>query len=196
MYHIHTTHALVVGMSPVGEKHYFITLFTKDFGMIRARAQSVRLNVSKLRFALQEYSFVNVSLVRGKDVWRITNAEPLYNIYFELKDNSRVFALLARSISLVRRLLPEEGSELGVFDDMFSVCDFVIKNKFSDNELVTIEWLFVLRVLHSLGYIRSGSLREICENEDVWQLSYIHSVEPQKEIAIYTINEALKASHL
>ena len=87
MYHIHTTHALVVGMLPVGEKHYFVNLFTKDFGMIRAKAQSVRVNVSKLRFALQEYSFVNISLVRGKDTWRITNAEPIYNIYFELKEH-------------------------------------------------------------------------------------------------------------
>ena len=84
MYHKHTTHAFVLDVSTSGEKNHFVTLFTREFGMIKAKAQSVRVMDSKLRYALQEYSYIEVSLVKGKDIWRITNALPIYNIYFEL----------------------------------------------------------------------------------------------------------------
>ncbi len=196
MYHIHTTYAFVVSTVTTGEKNSIITLFTRDFGMIRARAQSVRSHSSKLRYALQEYSCVEISLVKGKDMWKITNARPLYNLYFELQNSYGVCVPLLRILSLIRRLLPEEGCEEFVFDDFFSICEKSVRGNYNETSLVTIEWLFVLRMLSALGYARAESLGEVCTQQIDWSSKYLDSISFKKNDAISYINSALQASQL
>jgi len=54
-------------------------LFTRDNGMLFATAKSVREEVSKQRQALQDFSRIRVSLVKGKTGWRIGSVESLRN---------------------------------------------------------------------------------------------------------------------
>ncbi len=196
MYHKHTTHAFVLNILPSGEKNNFITLFTRDFGMIKAKAQSVRSIDSKLRYALQEYSYVEISLVKGKDVWRITNALPINNIYFELKNRQSVFMVIARIFSLLRRLMPEEGCEAPIFDDVRSICENAKNIEYTEKSVKVLEWFFVLRLLCSLGYLHKESFSNLCDPETEWSNEYLDSISSYKDRAIYSINEALKASHL
>lgn len=196
MYHKHTTHAFVLSVSPSGEKNHFITLFTREFGMIRAKAQSVRVADSKLRYALQEYSYVEVSLVKGKDIWRITNALPVYNIYFELKNEQDIFLTIARIFSLLRRLVPDEGCEMLIFDDIKTICNNAQVKKYTKKSVEILEWLFVLRMLCFLGYSKKESFKNLCEDEIEWTNEYLDNVSSYKDNAIYSINQALKASQL
>ena len=196
MYHIHTTHAFVLNVFPSGEKHHFITLFTREFGMIKAKAQSIRVSDSKLRYALQEFSYAEVSLVKGKDVWRITNALPTYNIYFELKDKQDIFMVIARAFSLIRRLVPEEGSEATIFQDMEAICQNAQEIIYTKQNIEILEWLFVLRMMCSLGYARKEPFKDLCNEEISWTNEYLSSVSLHKNNAIYSINHALKVSQL
>jgi hypothetical protein len=238
MYHKHTTRAFVLSVSPSGEKNHFITLFTREFGMIRAKAQSVRVSDSKLRYALQEYSYIEVSLVKGKDIWRITNALPIYNIYFELmsppsvipdlvrnpvrenqnssqdarldsrlrgndntkEDNGRgkddMFMPMARIFSLLKRLVPEEGCEVLIFDDLEIICENSRAKKYSKKSVEILEWVFVLRMLCFLGYVHKEKFQNICEEKTSWDNEYLESISSYKDNAIYSINHALKASQL
>ena len=77
MHHIYTTPAFVIHSSPHGESGKFLLLFTRDFGMIGATAQGIRLGTSKLRYHIQDFDFSSISIVRGKEVWRITGAHEL-----------------------------------------------------------------------------------------------------------------------
>lgn len=196
MYHIHTTRAVVLSALGVGEGNKFFTLFTEEFGMIRARAQSIRSAHSKLRFALQEYSFVNVSLVRGKEVWRITNAEPLYNLYFELHEKDDVFMVCAQMLSLVRRLVPEEGKESLIFNDFFLLCAYARTNACTAAEIRTVEWLFIVRMLFVLGYVKNADIGGICTGDIVWDKTYLDSIATHKKSALSAINNALSMSQL
>jgi len=196
MYHIHTTFAFVLNVSPSGEKNHFVTLFTREFGMIKAKAQSVRVCDSKLRYALQEYSYIEVCLVKGKDIWRITNALPIYNIYFELKDNQDTFFVIARVFSLIRRLVPEEGCEVLIFDDMKAICENALTKKYTKKSIEIIEWFFILRMLYFLGYSHKESFAELCNDKIEWNNEYLESVSLYKKKAVYSINQALKASQL
>jgi hypothetical protein len=231
MYHKHTTFAFVLNVSPSGEKNHFITLFTREFGMIRAKAQSVRVADSKLRYALQEFSYIEVSLVKGKEIWRITNALPVYNVYFELmsppsvipapvftsinsggiqsgeinmdsrlrgNDNMKgdVFMVIARVFSLLRRLMPEEGCESLIFNDMEVVCKNAQTIIYSPKSIQTLEWLFILRMMCFLGYAHKENFADLCEDEIEWTNEYLESISSHKDNAIYSINNALKASHL
>lgn len=196
MYHKHTTFAFVLNVSPSGEKNHFITLFTKEFGMVRAKAQSVRVNDSKLRYALQEFSYIEVSLVKGKEIWRITNALPIYNVYFELKEKQDIFMVIARIFSLLRRLMPEEGCEALIFSDMEAVCKNAQTITYSPKSIQTLEWLFILRMMCFLGYAHKENFADLCEDEIEWTNEYLESISGHKDNAIYSINNALKASHL
>lgn len=196
MYHKHTTEAFVLSVLSSGEKNNFITLFTREFGMIRAKAQSVRVIDSKLRYALQEYSYIEVSLVKGKDVWRITNALPVYNIYFELKEKPDIFMVIARVFLLLRRLMPEEGCEALIFSDLEKLANNSKTIPYSKQNTETIEWLIVLRILCFLGYCHKENFGDLCNEELEWPPVYLNELSSYKDSAIYSINEALKASHL
>src|SRR3989344_5419541 len=77
MYQKYNTESLVLGSRESGESDRTIVLFTKDFGLVRARASSVRGEKSKMRYALQNYTLSNASLVRGKRGWRVAGAVAL-----------------------------------------------------------------------------------------------------------------------
>lgn len=196
MYHKHTTFAFVLNVSPSGEKNHFVTLFTHEFGMIKAKAQSVRVSDSKLRYALQEYSYVEISLVKGKDVWRITNALPIFNVYFELIDEQDLFMAIARIFSLLKRLVPEEGCETLIFGDLETICKNAQLKKYSQKSIEILEWLFILRMMCFLGYSHKESFEKLCDDKIEWTNEYLESVSTHKEQAIYSINNALKASQL
>ena len=86
MHHIYTTEAFVIHSAPQGEAGKFLLLFTKDFGMIGVMAQGIRLIKSKLRHHVQDYSYCMVSIVRGKEVWRLTGASEIKNYDLKQKE--------------------------------------------------------------------------------------------------------------
>ena len=70
-YQTYITDAVVVGSyaSNTADKSYL--LFTKRAGMLYATARSVREERSKQRYALQDFSHITVTLVKGKGGWCI-----------------------------------------------------------------------------------------------------------------------------
>ena len=70
-YATYTTQALVCGTFDRNTADRSYRLFTREFGMVWADARSVRLEKSKQRSALTDFSVVRISLVRGKAGWKI-----------------------------------------------------------------------------------------------------------------------------
>src|SRR3989338_4112750 len=77
MYEKYHTEALVLGNREMGEADRVVALFTRDFGLVRARASAVRTEHSKMRYAVQDYARADVSLVKGKRGWRLAGASAL-----------------------------------------------------------------------------------------------------------------------
>jgi recombinational DNA repair protein (RecF pathway) len=149
MHHIYTTPAFIVHSSPHGEAGKFLLLFTRDFGMIGAVAQGIRLTQSKLRYHTQNFSFCTASLVRGKEVWRLTGAS-------EIEEKSVGGILHIKILKLLKRLLQGEDKNEFLFDIVKELYRFDIKE--GDYEIV--ECITVLRILNSLGYISIGRFHE------------------------------------
>lgn len=102
----------------------------------------------------------------------------------------------AQMISLVRRLVPEEGREEQIFKDLFSLCDFVSKHVSTLEDMQTIEWLFVLRMLSALGYVKNADFSDMCNLDIFWTKEYLGLIAKNKDRALSTINAALSASQL
>ncbi|MEK7535643.1 MAG: recombination protein O N-terminal domain-containing protein [Patescibacteria group bacterium] len=76
---IYTTEAFVVGERASGEGSKVLTLFTRELGLVYAYARSVRETRSKLRYNLSIYSRTLVSLVPGREYWRLVGAQDAEN---------------------------------------------------------------------------------------------------------------------
>ena len=76
-YRHYQTEGLVINSRPYGEADRFYQILTPDFGLISVLAQGVRLEKSKLRYQILNYSLVNIELVRGREYWRLVGAEKI-----------------------------------------------------------------------------------------------------------------------
>src|ERR1035437_5747826 len=104
MHHIYHTEGIILGSRNFSEAGRYYSIFTRDLGMISASAQGVRKMSSKLRYVLQDYSYVKVDLVRGKDFWRLTSASKTNKLEL-LSKRPETFAIFGNISRLLRRLL-------------------------------------------------------------------------------------------
>jgi DNA repair protein RecO len=144
-YQVYQTEGIILAKKDFGEAERLFYIFTKEFGMIKAVAPGVRYLKSKLRPNLDLFCYNNFSLIRAKDVWKITDASEITNI----KDSEKlkIFAKIAGF--LIRMIKGEE------------------KNDFIWRELATFfkgpmgkdtEIFFIAKILKNLGYLSDENL--------------------------------------
>jgi len=196
MYHLYTTQAFILKSYPSGDANCLYLLFTKDFGLIRASAQGVRFLKSKLRHRLQEFNFLEVTLVRGKEYWRITNAGEEQNLFLDFKKQPAVLKILARVFNLLKRLLHGEEKNETLFAHLEETCRYFQSREVSLVEAVNVEYILVLRILHSLGYIGSSPDTLGFVETPFWTAELINQMSDFKNKALETINQSLLETQL
>jgi len=184
MHHVYTTPAFIVNSSPYGEAGKFLLLFTRDFGMIGVVAQGIRLAKSKLRYHVQDYSFCSVSIVRGKEVWRLVGAH-------EIPNDDKRGILHIKILKLLKRLL--QGEERN--EKLFSIVNALYEINIKKEDYEAVECLIILRILNSLGYISSKDLTSLLDNNQIND-EIIAYIKENKVGIIKVINSALKESQL
>ena len=154
MYKIYTTDGLIIESRIFGESNKIYFILTRDFGLIRATAQGVCKVESKQKFGLQTLSFSKISLVKGKEIWKITSAVPVENVFYNLTGQKEKLNLFIRVISLVRKLLVEEEKEPIFFDVVKSLYEFLkTENANNKDKISSAELLTVMKILHASGYL-------------------------------------------
>lgn len=174
-------------------------LFTKDLGVLYAKAQGIRRKESKLKFALVDFAFSKVSLVRGKEVWRIVNAIPIENTYYMLRDKPEHGRIAARMMSLITRLVSGEDPDPELFILVHDIV-FALGRDISEQHLPAFEALAMLHVLAALGYAVPDttlqSFTHISFRDDAALFETLKKAAPHVSQMITAINIALKASQL
>jgi recombinational DNA repair protein (RecF pathway) len=186
-YHLYETEAFILGGRPHGEDSRLYFLFTPRWGLILAQAQGVRKLSSKLKHHLAEHSLVKLSLVRGREVWRLIGAEKILTLQdFSIRSPEAI--LLVRLQTVLRQLLagPEESSQL--FGDLRSLADFLLVTKLTSAQLRSAEAIFLLRLLEQLGYLPpQPSFKEFLQ-VGTWSVSLLDEFSPVAGRAIKEIN--------
>ena len=193
MHHIYHTEGLILGSRSYGEAGKYYAVFTRDLGMVYASAQGVRKMSSKLRFVLQDFSYVKLDLVRGKDFWRLTSASKtnkLENISKNL-ETLKVFVNISR---LLKRLLAGEDANKFLFSDLLIGLNILEKYENQD-DLRNIEAIMVLRILNNLGYIGGNeSLKNLVKSP--FEEELVLKVAENRVKILSEINKALQETHL
>ncbi len=120
------------------------SILTEELGLVRATATGVRKGHSKLRGLLEPLSLSSVSLVRGKEFWRITSSELIKKI-----DSSEE---ILRPLALLEKLVQGEAPN----PELFKAVEKIILDKEKHGE--TFEIHFVAHILFHLGYLKEGDL--------------------------------------
>ncbi|MEX0931709.1 MAG: DNA repair protein RecO [Candidatus Paceibacterota bacterium] len=195
MYHVHTTEAYILSRVSHGETNALIVLFTRDFGRIQAVAQGVRKTTSKLNPFLQEYAFVRISLVRGKEWWRIVTVEGIGSLYVSARGDERRLRIITHIIKLLNRLVQGEECNEVLFDSLSEVFQKLSDRTLTKEEVVSLEIVGVLRLLYHLGYV-SRSDETVALSEEVITKDILTRVHTLRKSYISSINASLKITHL
>lgn len=196
MHTLYSTECIILGGVDSGEANKYISLFTKEIGLVKAVAKSVREEKSKLRYSLQDFSFTDVTLVRGREVWRITGAEERYNLHNELKNESEKLVTVTQILNLLQRLVHGEEKNEYLFDTLSCGLEFLKDNEMNKKMLKSFEHLIVLRILYSLGYIaKENNFDKLLQSTEVTE-ELLKETESKRKDIIFAINRALKEAHL
>ncbi len=193
MHHIYHTEGIILSSKSFGEagKHY--SIFTRDLGMITASAQGVRKMSSKLRFILQDFAYLKIDLVAGKNIFRVTSASKT-NELEQLTKNKETFAVFANIARLLKRLLAGVEPNEALFIDVLNGLSILEKADIK-HDLRNIEIVIVLRILNNLGYIGEN---EMLQNltKSPFEENLVFEVSKDRTKVLHQINKALKETHL
>ncbi len=193
MHHIYHTQGLVLGSRNTGEAGKYFYIFTRDLGMIYASAQGVRKASSKLRFVLQDFAYVNIDLVQGRDFWRVTSASKT-NELEQITKNLRTLKIFANIARLLRRLLAGVEPNQALFVDLVAGLS-VLEKLDTKDDLSNAEAIIVLRILNNLGYVGDSPILAGLVKSP-FEEGMIFAVSKSRSHILEQINKALKETHL
>lgn len=193
MHHIYHTEGIILSSKNFGEagKHY--SIFTRDLGMITASAQGVRKMSSKLRFVLQDFAYLKIDLVAGKNIFRVTNASKTNTLEQIIKkpETFKVFSNVAR---LLKRLLAGVEPNEELFTDLLRGLS-ILEKVTTKEDLRNVEAIIVLRIINNLGYIgENETLLNFIKSP--FEEGMIFEASKNRAKILSEINRALKETHL
>lgn len=156
-HHVYTTRGLVLRLRPRAESDRLAAVLTRELGLVFGTARGARKNASKLLNTLLELSLVKISLVRGKQSWRVTTVTLLRDVSSELRGRREALAAYLRVLALVGKLVRGEEKHVELFDGL-ERATLLLLDEVSDEDVNAWELLTVAKALHHLGYLSSDSL--------------------------------------
>ncbi len=166
----HTTECFVLEWYERAEHDRVFKLFTREFGIVLAHAKSIRKLESKLRAHMLPGNMATVTLVKGKEVWRIVGAE----------ERSAGGVFLPEVTNYLLRFMRGEGPHTTLFDRLVSLIE-----KASTFEETKARLLLLYIILVDLGYADAKTIGAKSMQEYVsWSIDdlYTHILLAYKEV--------------
>lgn len=134
--------------------------------MLFAEARSVREERSRQRYALQDFSRIRVSLVRGKQSWKIGSVEAVTND-FSAATSREARGSVVSLYRLLRRLIRGEEASPELFDFCQQALSILV---LPSTDRAFLESCIQIRLLSALGYVDNEAVPKIirsCPLEEV-----------------------------
>jgi DNA repair protein RecO len=153
-YATYTTEALVCGVFDRNTADRTYRLYTKEAGMLYAEAKSVREERSKQRYALQEFSHIRVSLVKGKQAWKIGSVETIQN-HYATAINREARGSVVKIYKTLRRFIHGEEASRQLFTTCVRALEYV-QSEVPARSFVDV--YIYTQILQQLGYVRASDV--------------------------------------
>lgn len=190
-YQTYTTKALVCGTYNRNTADRSYLLFTREAGMLYAEARSVREERSRQRMALQDFSLVRVSLVKGKSSWKIGSIECERNFFSSASDKEARGSVVLVT-KFLRRFFSGQEAAPALFD--YVVASLGLLSSASTTRDY-FEKIIQARILLELGYVDIKVLPDVVMN-DIASLANAPTVSAAEVALKPIIEKAVSLSHL
>lgn len=195
-YRIYHTKGFVLNSRSFGEANKVFKILTPNLGLVSCLAQGVRFEKSKLRFALARQRFVKISLVRGREYWRLIHVEPDLRFGAGL-ESSNVNLFLAQISTLLSRFIHGEKKDPQLYQILEEATLSKINlKKGSPFSQQSLEVLTMTRILSVLGYRPDDPKMSFFVDSNDWQEKTVSDFYIYLPRAIQSINTALHNSQL
>lgn len=133
-----------------------------------------------------------ISLVKGKSIWRITSAVLEKNLYLHT-EVAQAKDVIARICTQVIRLVAGQEKDEQLFDTVLTGLREL--SLASTSAIVPLEILIMLRMLHLLGYVSEVDT-SVCVPYTAYDSKTLESVLGSKSVFVGHINKGLQESQL
>lgn len=154
----YTTEAFILKEYERDENDMVYKVWTRDFGIIFVLARSIRKITAKLRMVIKKNDFILITIVKGKDVWRLTGAEEYKQnnastssaTYINIDWQFKAKKIISEAIN---KLIEEKKTYKKLFDRLESI--FILEDNYKTFSFVDInkfKLLIMYIVLVDTGY--------------------------------------------
>lgn len=190
-YTTYTTDALVCGTWSRNTADRSYLFFTREAGMLYAEARSAREERSKQRFALQDFSLVRVSLIKGKNSWKVGSIESKRN-YFMNAESKEARGSVVSTVRFLRRFFSGEQAVPVLFDYVVEALTLLVQES---EQREFIEKSVQVHILLDLGYVDGGVVPDFIQAGSLQNIEEKYA--PDVLLALDTlILKAVSTSHL
>jgi recombinational DNA repair protein (RecF pathway) len=190
-YQTYTTEAIVCGTFNRNTADRSYLLFTREAGMLYADAKSAREERSRQRMSLQDFSYIRVSLVKGKSSWKIGSVEPRGNFFMDAVDKAARGSVATITRGL-RRFYGGQEAASALFDYLREAFE-VAKGEVATR--AAFEKIVLARLLLELGYV-DGRLLPSTVHESPVELAQKTLEQTVETDLTPIIDKAVSLSHL
>jgi recombinational DNA repair protein (RecF pathway) len=133
----YVTRAIILESYDQGEHDKAYKVFTREYGLLICQAKSIRKLESKLRAHMLPRSVSLITLVQGREVWRLVGAE-----------NEVVTSMYIHEVTtLLKRFVRGEGTHTALYDRMIA---FLQSSSLYEEQSARLLLYYILLV--DLGY--------------------------------------------
>lgn len=154
---IYHSSAFVLGSQSSGETGRSFWFFTDNLGLVIADARAVREIKSKLRYHLTTGSLATISLVKGRDRWRLVGAET--DRVLPNGDRRSWVSIL----ELVRSTFVAGQPEPRIFSELESAFSWIYRRAGGKVPLADFRIVTMFRILGLLGLVDGGAVPILSE---------------------------------
>ncbi|MBY0309779.1 recombination protein O N-terminal domain-containing protein [Patescibacteria group bacterium] len=190
-YSTYTTEAIVCGTRDRNTTDRSFLLFTQSGGMLYAEARAVRRENSKQRHALQDFTRVRISLIRGKSGWRVGSVEALENYYANAVDREARGSVVGL-VKMLRRFARGEEAMTEVYEFIKVALAVLTQSQASRTFL---DAYVQVHFLAYLGYVALGMLPAPLQHTNVTSAGALASKDYEALLRIQ-LESAVVHSHL
>jgi DNA repair protein RecO (recombination protein O) len=145
--HTYQTQAIVIKDNKIGETDKLVTLYTPEFGKLKAVARGAYRPGSKLGGNVEPFTYSLVMLARGRSLDIITQSQTI-DAFPVLKSNLWRMACGLYILELIDSFTVENDENRPLFNSLLNSLCWLSQDKSSEIVL----YYFELHLLHHLGY--------------------------------------------
>lgn len=188
---IYQTRAVILATKNMRESNKLLVAYTEKFGLMYISTQSIRELKSKMRFHAHSLSLVDIDIVEGRGIWKLTG------IHEQLSSMKIVgtiaYELLSDVASVIMRLCNGEDPQEDLWRDISILYTKIFTSTIEEDEKNIIEIIMAVRILYHLGYWEGDVI--LCQKDIFIEEQYQYVLDNKKKL-VAGINEAFIETQL